>query len=160
MTKRKTTFQISSRSGIGRKLKGHPHPQRIKQTHEPWPEIKPVQGIMPDSKEEYWVALALWKLHIDFRFQYQLFGGRKFKGGQVVDFWVYTNPLPTPIYVQGWYFHYATAARAAQSKRNLMYIEDRLRGKANKPVEIIDLEIPTPDDTVRVVRKKLSLSRS
>ena len=81
-------------------------------------------------------------------------------GGQVVDFWVYTNPLPTPIYVQGWYFHYATAARAAQSKRNLMYIEDRLRGKANKPVEIIDLEIPTPDDTVRVVRKKLSLSRS
>ena len=110
---------------------------------------------MPDSKEEYWVALALYKLHIDFVFQYQLFGGRKYKGGQVVDFWVYTMPLPTPILVQGWYFHYATAERTSQTKLNLMYLESRLNGKAMKPVEIIDTEIPTPDDAYIVVKRKL-----
>lgn len=121
----------------------------------PFPEVKPVQGIMPDSKEEYWVALALYKLHIDFVFQYQLFGGRKYKGGQVVDFWIHTMPLPTPLLVQGWYFHYATAERASQSKLNIMYLESRLNGKAMKPVEVFDTEMPTPDDAYIVVKRKL-----
>lgn len=151
----KRRIYIPSKSGIGKKpiLR---LPEKIPNTFKPpLPEVQRVQGIMPDSKEEYWVALALWKLKIDFVFQYQLFGGRKYKGGQVVDFWVYTMPLPTPILVQGWYFHYATAERTAQTKLNLMYLESRLVGKANKPVEILDIEIPTPDDAYMVVKRKL-----
>ena len=112
---------------------------------------------MPDSKEEYWVALALYRLKIDFVFQYKLFGGRKYKGGQVIDFWVKTVPLPTPIFVQGWYFHYATAEKEAQSRLNLMYLEGRLRGIALKPVEIIDIEIPTPEEAYIVTKRKLHL---
>lgn len=132
-------------------------PEKIDMSPKPAdPEIQRVQGIMPDSKEEFWVALALYKLKIDFVFQYQLFGGRKYRGGQVIDFWVYTMPLPTPIFVQGWYFHYATAEKAARSKLNLMYLEARLTGKAMKPVEILDIEIPTPDDAYMVVRRKLN----
>lgn len=152
---RRKIFQIKSRSGIGVKVKGQPAPMIQRLKHEPFPEVKPIQGMMPDSKEEYWVALALYRLHLDFIFQYQLFGGRKYKGGQVVDFWVLTVPLPTPIFVQGWYFHYATAEKEAQSKLNLMYLEARLRGKAMKPVEIIDIEIPTPEDAYLDVRRKL-----
>ena len=154
MAPRKRIY-ISSRSGIGRKpiLK---LPEIMPNTlSNPNPEIQRVQGIMPDSKEEYWVALALYKLKIDFVFQYQLFGGRKYKGGQVVDFWVYTMPLPTPILVQGWYFHYSTAEKTSQTKLALMYLESRLNGKAMKPVEIIDTEIPTPDDAYIVVKRKL-----
>ena len=146
---------IPSRSGIGRKpvlTKPINYPTEVRSAN---PEVKRVQGIMPDSKEEYWVALALWKLHIDFVFQYQLFGGRKYKGGQVVDFWVYTVPLPTPILVQGYYFHYGTAERTAQTKMNIMYLESRLNGKAAKPVEIMDTEIPTADDAYMVVKRKL-----
>lgn len=152
----KKRIYISSRSGIGRKpiLKlPEKYSGALKNN---FPEVQRVQNIMPDSKEEYWVALALYKLHIDFVFQYQLFGGRKYKGGQVVDFWVYTMPLPTPILVQGWYFHYATAERTSQTKLNLMYLESRLNGKAMKPVEIIDTEIPTPDDAYIVVKRKLN----
>ena len=154
MAPRKRIY-ISSKSGIGRKpvLK---LPEKMSNTlKSPEPEIQRVQGIMPDSKEEYWVALALYKLKIDFIFQYQLFGGRKYKGGQVVDFWVKTQPLPTPIFVQGWYFHYSTAEKTSQTKLNLMYLESRLNGKAMKPVEIIDTEIPTPDDAYMVVKRKL-----
>jgi len=154
MAPRKRIY-ISSRSGMGRKpiLK---LPEMISnELKPPLPEVQRVQGIMPDSKEEYWVALALWKLHIDFVFQYQLFGGRKYKGGQVVDFWVYTMPLPTPVLVQGWYFHYSTAEKTSQTKLNLMYLESKLNGKAMKPVEIIDTEIPTPDDAYIVVKRKL-----
>ena len=151
----KKRIYISSKSGIGRKpiLR---LPEKIPgDSKPPLPEVQKVQGIMPDSKEEYWVALALYKLHIDFIFQYQFMGGRKYKGGQVIDFWVLTQPLPTPIFVQGWYFHYSTAEKAAQSKLNLMYLESALRGKAMKPVEILDIEIPTPDDAFMVVKRKL-----
>lgn len=151
----KRRIYIKSRSGMGRKpVLRLPEKYSTVLTNS-FPEVKRVQGIMPDSKEEYWVALALYKLKIDFIFQYQLFGGRKYKGGQVVDFWVLTQPLPTPIFVQGWYFHYSTAERAAQSKLNLMYLESSLNGKAMKPVEILDIEIPTPDDAYMVVKRKL-----
>ena len=151
----KKRIYISSRSGIGRKpmLK---LPEKISGDFKPpMPEVQRVQGIMPDSKEEYWVALALYKLKINFVFQYQLFGGRKYKGGQVVDFWIYTNPLPTPLLVQGWYFHYSTAEKTSQTRLNLMYLESTLKGRAAKPVEIIDIEIPTPDDAYMVVKRKL-----
>ena len=76
-------------------------------------------------------------------------------GGQVVDFWIYTMPLPTPLLVQGWFFHYSTAEKTSQTKLNLMYLESALKGRAAKPVEIIDTEIPTPDDAYMVVRRKL-----
>lgn len=154
---RKKIYQIKSRSGLGLRVDGRPAPMIQRPTHEPFPEVKPVQGIMPDSKEEYWVALALYRLKIDFVFQYKLFGGRKYKGGQVIDFWVKTVPLPTPIFVQGWYFHYATAEKEAQSRLNLMYLEGRLRGIALKPVEIIDIEIPTPEEAYIVTKRKLHL---
>ena len=151
----KRKIYIPSDSGIGRKLTVR-HPKKIRNTFSvDLPEIHAVQGIWPDSKEEYWVALALYRLHIDFRFQYQLFGGRRYKGGQVVDFWVYTKPLPTPILVQGWYFHYATAERAARSRMNIVYLESRLRGQANKPVEVFDTEMPTPEAAYYVVKRKL-----
>ena len=151
----KRKYYIPSKSGIGRKPVLSLPEKTPMYFKLPEPEIQRVQGIMPDSKEEFWVALALYKLKIDFVFQYQLFGGRKYKGGQVIDFWVYTMPLPTPIFVQGWYFHYSTAERTAQTKLNLMYLESRLAGKANKPVEILDIEIPTVDDAYMVVKRKL-----
>lgn len=152
---RKQVFRIKRRSGLGLKLDPVTAPLRKKPEMNPLPEIKPIQGIMPDSKEEYWVALALYRLKIDFNFQYQLFGGRKYKGGQVVDFWIKTVPLPTPLLVQGWYFHYSTAQRTAQTKLNIMYLKSRLVGKANEPVEVLDIEIPTPEDAFIVVKRKL-----
>ena len=152
---RRKIFKIKSRSGLGLKLNPVTAPLRRMPKTEPFPEIQPIQGMMPDSKEEYWVALALYRLKLDFEYQYQLFGGRRYKGGQVVDFWVKTVPLPTPILVQGYYFHYATAQKTAQTRLNIMYLKARLMGKANEPVEIMDTEIPTPEDAYIVTKRKL-----
>ena len=58
-------------------------------------------------------------------------------------------------FVQGYYFHYATAQKTAQTKLNLMYLKSRLMGKANEPVEIIDKDIPTPEDAYLQVKRKL-----
>jgi len=71
----------------------------------PEPEVKkPIQGQMPDSKEEYWVALALYKYQIPFQFQFELFHGKDRRGGLVVDFVVW-NPRFTPLLVHGNYWH-------------------------------------------------------
>ena len=63
-----------------------------------------IQGITPGSKNEWYVALALDKLQIDYIYQYSLSGGRGTRGGQMIDFVVY-NPMATPVYVQGEYWH-------------------------------------------------------
>ena len=37
-------------------------------------KIGTIQGRTPDSKEEWWIALALWRLKHSFIYQYQVFG--------------------------------------------------------------------------------------
>lgn len=63
-----------------------------------------VQGIVPDSKNEWYVALALEKLKIEYWYQYPIFGGHTVRGGQVVDFVVFC-PMAVPVFVQGAYWH-------------------------------------------------------
>jgi len=67
-------------------------------------QIGLIQGQVPDSKEEWWVALALWKYKIEFRFQWEIFGGRTRRGGLIIDFVVW-NPRMTPLLVHGSYWH-------------------------------------------------------
>ena len=63
-----------------------------------------IEGQVPDSKEEYWVAQALWKYEIRFMYQFQIFGGVSRRGGLIVDFLVW-NPMRTPLLVHGDYWH-------------------------------------------------------
>lgn len=147
-------FQLSRRK-IGRKIEPR-YGQKIKTfIRDEFPEIKPIQGIMPDSKEEYWVSLALDLLKIEYIFQYSVLGGRGIRGGQIIDFWVKTVPLPTPLYVQGMYWHYGTAARAQRSRMNIELLKRVMRGQILEPVEIFDTECPDPDVTYNVVKRKL-----
>ena len=158
MVAKKDVFQIKGRSTVRTagnkiKLKGVPK----KSTHiakEKFPEKKPVQGIMPDSKEEYWCALALYRLNLRFDFQKHVMGGRAGRGGQVVDFWVYTAPLPTPIYIQGDYWHYA-AGRSYQSQLNIAKLKSYYGASIAEPVEILTSTTPTPDAMYQVVRREL-----
>lgn len=119
-----------------------------------YPELKPIQGHMPDSKEEYWVSLALDKLGYDYYYQYKVYGGTNLLGGQVIDFWVLTNPLPTPLYVQGKYWHGGDKAQASRYK--IAQLTSDYAGQILTPVEIWDYEIPTPDVTLLVVKARLA----
>lgn len=57
------------------------------------------------TMNEYNVSLALDALGYEYYFQVNLFGGRMELGGIVLDFLVLTNPLPTPLWVHGDYWH-------------------------------------------------------
>ena len=67
-------------------------------------QIGLVQGMMPDSKEEWWVAQALKRYNVEFRFQWEIYGGTTRRGGLIVDFVVW-NPRMTPLLVHGNYWH-------------------------------------------------------
>lgn len=156
----KDVFQIKGRSTVrtaGNKIYVRPKPVTSSHIAKPkFPEKEPVQGIMPDSKEEYWCALALYRLQLRFQFQKHVMGGRSGRGGQVVDFWVYTAPLPTPIYIQGDYWHYA-GGRAYQSQLNIAKLKSYYKGTIAEPVEILTSTTPTPDAMYQVVRRELRL---
>jgi hypothetical protein len=57
------------------------------------------------SSYEYNVAKALDRIPIEYDFQVDLFGGKQVRGGKVLDFLVDTKPLPTPLFVNGEYWH-------------------------------------------------------
>lgn len=153
----KELYQIKKSSGKGRKIKGN-HPRKIRslEVFNDFPEIKPVQNIMPDSKEEYWVALALYKLRLDFVFQRQVMGGRALRGGQVVDFWVFTVPKPSIILVQGDYWHY-NAPNTYETLLKVAYLESYYSGEINGVFELLTSEMPTPDMAYMLVRRKLKV---
>lgn len=155
--KKSEAFQIKGRSTVrsaGNKVRIRPTFRKLS-THiakPKFPDIKPVQGIMPDSKEEYWCALALYRLKLNFTFQKHVMGGRAGRGGQVVDFWVYTVPLPTPIYIQGDYWHYAKG-RSYVSILNIAKLKSYYGASIAEPVEILTSTTPDPEAMYREVRK-------
>ena len=151
----KELYQIKKSSGKGRKIKGsHPRKIRSLEVFNDFPEIKPVQNIMPDSKEEYWVALALYKLRLDFVFQRQVMGGRAVRGGQVVDFWVYTVPKPSILLVQGDYWHY-NALNKYETLLKIAYLQGNYIGEINGVYELLTSDMPTPDTAYQLVRREL-----
>ena len=57
------------------------------------------------SSYEYWVSLALEEIRLEYLFQVSYWGGRRMIGGIILDFLVFTKPLPTPLWVNGEYWH-------------------------------------------------------
>lgn len=64
-----------------------------------------IQGRIPGSKEEWWVSRALDRLRRRYRYQVPVMGGRRLRGGQVLDFLIEDPPLDLPLQVMGEYWH-------------------------------------------------------
>jgi hypothetical protein len=90
------------------------------------PEVMTVQGRVVDSKEEYWVSRSLLKYGWNFGYQVAFFGGWQTSGGFVVDFIVETVPLPTPLWVNGEYWH--SGAQAERDRLNQLLLQSRVKG--------------------------------
>jgi len=120
---------------------------------EPEVIVQPIQGKMPDSKEEYYVAMALYRLGHSFIYQYQVFGGRAVRGGQIVDFLVVTTvPFSTIIQVYGKYWH--SGEMGSEDRFKLAQLEHEFAGQA----EILVLwakDVPSIDEAYTLLRGKI-----
>lgn len=69
-------------------------------------QLPEIQGKIPDSKEEVWVANALYELGIPFVFQWSIAGGMHVRMGRIIDFLLYPQqPNEQPLEVYGNYWH-------------------------------------------------------
>ena len=115
-------------------------------------EIGTIQGLVPDSKEEWWVAKALWKLKHEFIYQYAYFGGY-IRGGQMLDFLVVTTaPLATVLDVKGEYWH--RNEMTSEARFNLFQLEAALHGWA-RLIVLWGKDLPNEEETYLKVRDVL-----
>lgn len=107
-------------------------------------EVKPIQGKVPDSVEEYRVAKALYKVQIPFEFQWlpplYRYGER---GSTVVDFLLKTAPLPTPLFIDGKYFHQNQTSGQDELLRARLF--QAMAGRIARPRSIPDTMLKDQD---------------
>jgi len=109
-----------------------------------------IQGMIPDSKEEYWVSQALYKYGIYFEYQFQIFGGTSRRGELIEDFLVW-NPMRTPFLVHGSYWH--RNELDGGDKLNLIAIEQYFKREA---IVMWGEDSETKDDVFAFVRKNVA----
>lgn len=99
-----------------------------------------IYGQKPDSKEEWWTALWLWKHGFEFMYQFLVFGDRP-KYFYKIDFLVHTVPMKTILEIYGNYWH--TGELGMDDRRRQVEIEEALGGYCKTPMSILwrgDLE--------------------
>jgi hypothetical protein len=111
-----------------------------------------VNGIKVDSINEMFIALGLDKMKLEYAYQYYL-GGAGIRGSQIIDFLVYTDPKPTPLQIQGEYWHGGT--RAADEALKEADINARMRGTWANVIMIYESECSTEEDAFNTLQEKL-----
>jgi hypothetical protein len=100
---RATQFYINTG---GKKIDVNPRPKE--KVYKAPLEEPPVAQMFIQGKKattpEWRIGKALDKMGLTYKFQYSILGGRN-PGGQVLDYYIYTVPLPTPLNVNGDYWH-------------------------------------------------------
>ena len=146
----KTVFQFKTSRAAKLKV-----PYRPTAKPDKWKIKKPssIQGYTRFSQPELFVSIALSKLDLSYTYQYSVKGGRSRRGGQIIDFMVYTLPLWTAVYVQGDYWH-----RSAKRNEDLLKMDELMtlmRGKIKRPVELWEYELPDIDKAMEVIRRRV-----
>lgn len=118
------------------------------------PAIQPIQGVTPGSVQEWRVALALSRLRLSFEYQKPIGGGRRVRGGQVIDFWVNTTPYPTPVFVQGEYWH----NRQTENEDNLKQqrVQRAFKGQVMGNVLLKESDLQSAQMAYETVRRALA----
>jgi hypothetical protein len=114
-------------------------------------------GVLIQGKEatdiEYRVAVSLSKYKWNFEFQVPYLGGREIMGGQVVDFVVLTLPLPTPLWVQGEYWHETAVTDRDKLNREFMFAQ--MHGTFAPPIILWGIDLETQEESDETILKTL-----
>jgi hypothetical protein len=119
---------------------------------EPEPPAGDIHGEPAGSTEEWRVSQALNKLDLGYEYQIDLVGGNKLPGGQILDFLVFTKPLPTPIYINGDYWHRASAQNDALKQAAVV---NELGGFVQPPKVFWTHQLTSIQDAIDLLRREL-----
>ena len=117
---------------------------------EPEVTLNPVHGIMPDSRNEYFFALALDQLKYEYLFQKQI-GMAGIRGSQVIDFVVFYGAASIACFIQGSYWHKGNT----ESEDTLKHLAaEHIYGRGNVR-DFTEEETSSVDSCVRAIKEKL-----
>lgn len=105
------------------------------------------------TSNEYFVSKAFDENDLDYIFQMSIAGGRGMAFGMVLDFLVYTTPLPTPVWVHGAYWH--GGAQREKDIRSMEVVQSYGQGAYAQGVEIWGDESDTLEKARLAVRLKI-----
>jgi hypothetical protein len=124
-----TDFKFKTRRARPLKVERFTLPRKVKPPEEPRGLI---QGIYPDSKEEWWTSLWLDRKQLSYKYQYQLGAVDHF---YKIDFVVWTVPLATMVEPLGNHWH--TDELGQDDRKRQEEIEDLMRDIAKIPMQFI-----------------------
>lgn len=104
---------------------------------------------------EYNFAFALEHYELEYLFQVDYWGGRKLRGGIVLDFLVFSIPLPTPVFINGEYWH--SGKRRGIDEIQMIYLQDIYHGQVREPKEYWGQDVSTIDLAKGTVRRDFSV---
>jgi len=120
------------------------------QEEEEEEEVGYINGQKARSLLEWRVAQSLWKLKLEFFYQYPLLGGTQVRGGYVVDFLVFLAPNNVPLEVQGERWH--TTYFSPDENMRRAVIESILNTQVKY---VYENELRTQQDTDTAVKRVL-----
>jgi hypothetical protein len=124
-------------------------------TPEKTPEEREVMGLIngmtPQSIQEWRVAVSFWKYKLVFEYQVPIAGGRKLPGGRVLDFLVY-NPFPIPVPTMEKYWH-----SGKKREDDLMMLRLLQRIYKREPVPLYGDELYSQEAADRAIRDKFNV---
>lgn len=100
---------------------------------------------------EWNVAWALDRVGLEYLFQVDYLGGRRLRGGMVVDFLVYTKPLSTPLWVNGDYWHTGRTKAEDELKKAKLY--SQVHGECNYPITFWGKDCETKEVALSSVKR-------
>lgn len=148
------TFQFKTTGRTKRGSYGLPvgHAYKIPKKEEPPPPAmwagKPIGSV-----QEWRFILALLHYDLQFSYQHEIAGGRRRRGGQVLDFLVFTNPLMTPVNIVGEYWHSGRDRLDDELRKHSLM--DEMKGAVKMPVDVFDWQLTDVDAAYRIAKKEL-----
>lgn len=119
---------------------------------KPDEEMGLIEGRTPRSREEWRVAVALWRYKVEFRYQVPIMGGSMVRGGQLLDFLLLVDPSPIPLQIFGNYWHRAQIKNEDRFKISMLRQQFGI-----DPVVIWGSELQTQDEANTKIREVLSI---
>jgi len=117
-----------------------------------------IQGKPVRSKEEARVGVSLGIVGFGFKYQVWIFGGNIFPGGQIIDYLVYTVPLPTPLYIQSAWWHGPEMVKRQDDLMKQAKVRQRMSRVWADPKEIWDHELQSIAQAVSAIRREFGRS--
>ena len=149
---KKKTFTLTENKRTRRPNISKPKAQVIEDDSDKPPFF--IRGQQAGSKEEYWCSLALDKIQEitgwGWDYQVPVYGGRQIRGGNVVDFIIYTPGSWTILDPQGDYWH-----TGKNEDRDEM--REVARKKGWRLIEWLTSTTPTKEEVFKLLKRELHI---